>query len=93
MTERNNNTKRNKLSDGEESFSTEFLEHSKRAELKEKLIITVAKAIALNVLVGGCMISLCFCAWRSDNISEIIKAMMPVISGVLSFFAGRVTRK
>lgn len=93
MTERSNSKKGNKLSGGEESFSPEFLEHSKRAELKEKLIITLAKAIALNVLVVGCMLSLCFCAWRSDNTSEIIKAMMPVISGVLSFFAGRVTRK
>ena len=72
--------------------SPELLEFSERTEWQERMITAKAKAFALKVLVIGGMIALCICAWRADNTSETIRAVMPIISGVLSFFAGRLSR-
>ncbi len=72
--------------------SPELLEFSERTEWQERMIVVRAKAFALKVLVIGGMITLCICAWRSENTSETIHAVMPIISGILSFFAGRLSR-
>lgn len=69
-----------------------LLEHLEKTEGKERIIAVVAKSISLVLLVLGGMIALCMCAYHIDNISEVLKIVSPIVSGVLSFFAGRSSR-
>ncbi len=72
--------------------SSVLLEHMERTEWKERRIIVYAKSAALVILVLGVMIAFCIGACRAENTLEMMKILMPVVSGVLSFLAGRVSR-
>ena len=72
--------------------NAQILEHSERTEWRERLIIARAKAVSLVVVVLFAMACLCICAFRMDNPETLIHAVTPVISGVLSFYAGRKSR-
>lgn len=86
------NTKKGQLlQEGE--INPDLLAFSERTEWQERMIQTKAKSFALRVMIIGGMIALCICAYRANNIDEIVKTIAPIISGVLSFFAGRLTRR
>ena len=69
-----------------------ILQHSEHTEWKERIIFAYAKAISLVAVVSLGMIILLICAFRVEDTGIIIHTITPVISGVLSFFAGRLKR-
>lgn len=66
-----------------------MLDYSERTEWKERLIMTWAKAISLVIFVVAAMSILGLCAWYAPNKQEAFHTVVPIISGVLSFIAGR----
>ncbi len=68
------------------------LEHEERTEWRERILIAKAKGISLVVAVSIGMLSLLVCSFRLEDTSAIIHAVTPIITGVLSFFAGRLKR-
>ena len=83
----------NMFDDLQTSGNSEQLARNKDTEHQERIIMAEAKAFAFKIAITGVMITLCICVWRAKNITEAIKAVMPIISGILSFIAGRFTRQ
>ena len=75
------------------SSNLEQLSQNKDTEHQERIIKAEAKAFAFKAVITGVMITLCICVWRAKNITETINAVLPIISGILSFIAGRLTRQ
>ncbi len=53
--------------------------------------LKLAKAFAFRTLAFGIVLIICLCVYRTDNLNETLKLLMPVIVGILSFFAGHLT--
>ena len=66
-----------------------MLDYSERTEWRERLIMTWAKAISLVVFVIAVMSILVICAWYAPDKQEAFHTVVPIISGILSFIAGR----
>ena len=69
----------------------EMLNKIMRSQLQKKIRKTfiIVKAISLVIVVSFVMLCLCICALRMDNPETLIHVIIPVISGVLAFYAGR----
>ena len=67
-------------------------EHKERTEWRERHILAWGKTITLVLVGGGLSASLVVCACKTDNALQTLKELMPILTGVLSFIGGRMSR-
>ena len=69
-----------------------ILQHSERTQWKERIILAYAKAVSLVALVVIGMATLFICAFRINEYDTLIHTLSPIVTGILSYFAGRSSR-
>ena len=81
-----------KLSRGKAEEKAVLLGHKERTEWRERHILAWGKTITLVLIGGGLSAMLVVCACKTDNALQTLKELMPILTGVLSFIGGRMTR-
>lgn len=68
-------------------------EHEEKTIWPERMLFAKAAVLLLGVITIGSMVLLVFAAYKTDHIDKVIQVAGNIIIGVLSFFAGRSSRR